>query len=55
MVDWVGDDNVLFSTDYPHLDSKFPEAVDRFLEMPFPDDTKRKFLWDNCSRYYNLS
>ena len=29
-----GDDNVVFSTDYPHGDSKFPHSVTGFLEMP---------------------
>jgi len=47
-------DNVIFSTDYPHLDAKYPEAVINFLEMPFSADTKRKLLWDNCARYYGF-
>ena len=29
-----GDDNLVFSTDYPHADSKYPHAVDEFLELP---------------------
>ena len=48
------EDNVVFSTDYPHADSKYPKSVDRFLEMPLSDETKRKFLWDNCARLYGL-
>ena len=53
-VDWFGDDNVVFSTDYPHPDSKFPHAVDKFLTLPLSDQTKRKFLWDNCARFYGI-
>jgi predicted TIM-barrel fold metal-dependent hydrolase len=54
-VDWFGDDNVVFSTDYPHSDSKYPRAVDTLLEeLPVSEETKRKFLWDNCARLYNL-
>jgi predicted TIM-barrel fold metal-dependent hydrolase len=49
-----GDDNVAFSTDYPHPDAKFPHAVERFLSLPLSDATKRKFLWDNCARLYGL-
>jgi predicted TIM-barrel fold metal-dependent hydrolase len=49
-----GNDNVAFSTDYPHPDSKFPNAVDRFLSLPLSDETKRKFLWDNCARLYGI-
>ena len=50
-----GDDNVVFSTDYPHGDSKFPDSVTGFLEMPvLSDDSKRKMLWDNWCRLYNI-
>lgn len=48
------EDNVVFSTDYPHGDSKYPHAVERFLEMPLGETTKRKFLWDNCARLYGF-
>jgi predicted TIM-barrel fold metal-dependent hydrolase len=53
-VDWFGDDNVVFSTDYPHPDSKFPYAVEKFLTLPLSDQTRRKFLWDNCARFYGI-
>ena len=48
------EDNVVFSTDYPHQDSKYPHAVEAFLELPLGETTKRKFLWDNCARLYDL-
>ena len=35
-VDWFGDDNLVFSTDYPHGDSKFPHAVDTFDKIAVP-------------------
>jgi predicted TIM-barrel fold metal-dependent hydrolase len=47
-----GCDNLVFSTDYPHGDSKYPEAVNSFLELPLSDEEKRKILWDNCARFY---
>ena len=47
-------DNVVFSTDYPHTDSKFPHAVDAFLALDIDEESKRKYLWDNCARLYNL-
>ncbi len=50
----LGKENVVFSTDYPHLDSKYPHSVDRFLELPFNKATQRKLLWDNCARFYGL-
>jgi uncharacterized protein len=54
LVDWMGDNNVVFSTDYPHPDSKFPHAVEKFLSMPLADEVRRKFLWDNCARLYGI-
>ena len=51
----LGDDNVLFSSDYPHPDAKFPNSVENFLRLPFRETTKRKVLWDNCVRFYNLA
>jgi predicted TIM-barrel fold metal-dependent hydrolase len=47
-------DHLVFSTDYPHIDSRYPEAVDAFLELPISDDAKRRILWDNCARFYSV-
>ncbi|MCH7552870.1 MAG: amidohydrolase [Chloroflexi bacterium] len=54
VVEALGDDNIVFSTDYPHADAKFPESVSRVLELPVPQASMQKFLWDNCARLYNL-
>jgi predicted TIM-barrel fold metal-dependent hydrolase len=54
VIDAVGGDQIVFSTDYPHGDSKYPEAVDHFLKLPIGDDAKRKILWDNCAVYYAM-
>ncbi len=53
--DLIGVGNVVFSTDFPHPDCKYPGAVARFLELPLPDSAKRAILWDNCARYYGLA
>ena len=53
-VDWFGDDNLVFSTDYPHGDSKFPDAVKAFLKLPLGDESKQKILWDNWVRLYQI-
>lgn len=53
-IEEFGDDNIVYSTDYPHPDAKFPEAVERFLSLPFRDESKRKILWDNAVRLYGL-
>ncbi len=53
--DFGYEDNIVFSTDYPHTDAKFPDAVDAFLKLPFTDQSRRKYLWDNCARLYGIS
>jgi len=50
----LGDENIVFSTDYPHADSKYPESCDRFFHLPLGTESKRKILWDNCARLYAL-
>lgn len=55
IIDLVGDDNIVFSTDYPHGDSDFPKAVAEFLELEgVSNESRRKILWDNCARLYGL-
>ena len=53
-VDYVGDSNIVFSTDYPHEDSRYPHALETFDQLPLTPDNKRKILWDNCARLYAL-
>ena len=54
-VEHLGSDNLVLSTDYPHHDSAYPHALAEFLSMDgFSRETKRKILWDNCVRLYNL-
>ena len=50
----VGNANLVFSTDYPHVDSRYPEAVNHFLRLPLSETDKRKILWDNCVSYYAM-
>ena len=54
-IDYMGADNLLFSTDYPHSDSIFPKAVSTFLELEgVSDDDKRKILWNNAAALFGL-
>jgi len=53
-IEEFGCDQLVFSTDYPHGDSKYPEAVENFLQLDIPDEAKRKILWDNCARFYEV-
>ena len=55
VIDYMGNDRIVFSTDYPHGDSKFPHAVESFLELStISEEDKHKILWDNCAAYYSL-
>jgi predicted TIM-barrel fold metal-dependent hydrolase len=52
----IGDDTLVVSSDFPHFDCAFPEAGERFLSLPGVSvESKRKILWDNCARLYNLN
>jgi predicted TIM-barrel fold metal-dependent hydrolase len=55
MIEDFGADQLVFSTDYPHGDSRYPKAVEDFLELPLSDEDRRKILWDNCARFYSLT
>ena len=55
VIDYMGNGGLVFSTDFPHGDSKFPQSVDRFLEIDLSDEDKRKILWDNCAQYYGIT
>ena len=49
----MGDDNILISMDYPHIDAHFSHALDEFFEIDGLDESsRRKIVWDNCNRLY---
>ena len=55
VINSMGDDNILISTDYPHIDCRWPHALDTFLSIPLSDASRRKILWDNCARLYGVN
>jgi predicted TIM-barrel fold metal-dependent hydrolase len=55
VIDYMGDDTIVFSTDWPHGDSKYPYAVESFMKLPISEESKRKILWENCARYYQIT
>jgi predicted TIM-barrel fold metal-dependent hydrolase len=54
VVNKMGADFFVVSTDYPHSDGAFPEAMEQLFGLPFSHDVRRKILWDNCARLYNI-
>ena len=55
VIEAIGDDSIVVSTDYPHSDGLFPHAIDEFIALDgVSEKTKQKILWDNCARLYQL-
>jgi uncharacterized protein len=50
----LGAQYFVVSSDYPHSDGAFPEAIAQFLGLPLSDEQRRKILWDNCARLYAI-
>lgn len=51
----LGSRNMVFSTDFPHPDAKFPRAVRTFMDSDKIDTvTKKQILWDNCVALYGM-
>jgi len=51
VVDYVGEDVLLFATDWPHGDTAWPQAVQQVVEWPgLSDGAKRKILGENAMR-----
>jgi uncharacterized protein len=47
--DYLGDNIIMYSSDYPHAESRFPESADRVLAWKsLGDGVMRKMLWDNA-------
>jgi len=56
VADMVGADMIMFSSDYPHADGLFPDAVRTINERSdIPEDVKRKILGETAARFYNLT
>ena len=55
VVDAFGDDNLCFSTDYPHQDHPFDGVVDSIKAMDgLSASSKAKILGGNAARLFNL-
>jgi predicted TIM-barrel fold metal-dependent hydrolase len=50
----LGEDTLMFATDYPHSESWFPKSVEVVLGWTSISETaRRKLLWDNAARCYH--
>lgn len=54
ILDLIGEDRVLFASDFPHPDHTWPETAEAMRAVPLPAATRRKILWDNPAALYGL-
>jgi predicted TIM-barrel fold metal-dependent hydrolase len=53
VMDDLGDHILMFGSDYPHAESRFPDSVDQVLAWDsLGHDRLRKLLWDNAVRCF---
>jgi len=52
VIDIVGEDILMYASDYPHAESWFPRSVDLVMQWDLPEHVKRKLFWENAVRYY---
>ena len=52
VADYVGDDVLVYASDYPHGESWFPESTSAVMGWGWDPDRLRKLLWDNPVRLY---
>jgi predicted TIM-barrel fold metal-dependent hydrolase len=49
-----GDGLLMFSSDYPHAESRFPDSVDICLGWDVDEKSKQNFFWSNAARCFRL-
>src|SRR6266700_903407 len=52
VADLLGDDVLMYASDYPHGESHFPQSAATVLGWDMPERRKRSLLWDNACRLY---
>ena len=55
LIDYIGSDNIIFGSDYPHMDHK-TDIVSQVvkLEKDLSKEMVQKMLWHNPARFYSL-
>jgi len=52
VADLLGDEVLMYASDYPHGESHFPKSAGIVTGWDMPEGRKRKLLWDNAARLY---
>jgi predicted TIM-barrel fold metal-dependent hydrolase len=54
VVELLGDDRLLFSTDYPHSDATWPAGLAALESQPIAHESVRRIFWDNGAHAFGL-
>jgi uncharacterized protein len=50
---YLGDDVLMYASDYPHSECQFPESVDNILAWStLNSDQRKKLFWENANRFF---
>ena len=50
---FLGDDVLMYASDYPHSECHFPNSIDHVLGWSsLGPETRQKLFWDNATRFY---
>ena len=53
VIQYLGDEVLMYASDYPHSECQFPNSVDNILAWSSLDAGRRKKLfWDNANRFF---
>jgi predicted TIM-barrel fold metal-dependent hydrolase len=52
VMDLVGDDVLMYASDYPHGESHFPDTVNMVMGWDMTEARKRKLFWEVPLRFY---
>jgi uncharacterized protein len=53
VTDFLGDDVLMYASDYPHSECQFPDSVSNILAWKsIAADRQKKLLWDNANRFF---
>jgi len=54
VINTVGDKCIMYASDYPHGDSKWPETVSRIRSAGLSAEAQERILGANAARLYNI-
>jgi predicted TIM-barrel fold metal-dependent hydrolase len=49
---FLGDDVLMYASDYPHSECQFPETAGNFLKWDMPAATRAKLMAGNAARFF---